>query len=582
MPTVTLDKRELERLLGKKIPMGQLKDRISMLGTDLEKIEGDEIVVEIFPNRPDMLSEQGFARALSAFLGLKTGLREYRVRPSGHQVLVDGSVSMRPYTACAIVRKLVFTDERIREIMQIQEKLATTHGRNRRKSAYGIYPLKGINFPIRYTARDPAGIWFKPLGFSKAICAAEVPEVHPKGQAYRHLTAGWKKYPFFIDARENVLCMLPFTNSEDTGKVDTSTTEVFIECTGTDFENVSLALNILATSLAEMGGEIYSLEVAYPKETRTTPSLAARSMELDIGYLNRRLGLSLSEKEVTKLLAHMGFGYEKGNKKGDKTTENAKSRGKNPDGKGQVLIPAYRADILHQADIVEDIAIAYGYENFSPEIPQVATIAEEQGKEKFQRILREILLGFGLLEVRNYHLMAEAELNALMLRKERLVSLHNAPGEYNRLRNSVLPSLLKNLRDNQHHEYPQNIFEIGRAFGVAAKTAKETGTGVSESDKLGIAICHENADYTEVRQVVDALLALCGVNVAVRETSHPSFIPGRVAEVILIGKSSGDSEGEFLGFLGEIRPEVLSNWNLAMPVAVAELDIERLPGFSFG
>ena len=135
MPTVTLNKDVFEKLVGKKLPLEKLKDRISMLGTDLEKIEGNEIHVEIFPNRPDMLSEQGFARAFSSFIGVKTGLRRYDVKKSGYQIIIDKSVTMRPYTACALVKNLTFTDERIREIMQIQEKLATTHGRNRKKSA---------------------------------------------------------------------------------------------------------------------------------------------------------------------------------------------------------------------------------------------------------------------------------------------------------------------------------------------------------------------------------------------------------------------------------------------------------------
>src|SRR3989338_1913450 len=215
MPTITLNKAVFEQLVGKKLPLDELKDRISMLGTDLENIEGDEIHVEIFPNRPDMLSEQGFARAFSSFIGVKTGLRKYAVQKSGLQVIVDPSVTMRPYTACAVVKNITFTDERIRELMQVQEKLATTHGRNRKKSAYGIYPLHTITFPIRYIAKEPAQMHFRPLGFELTIPASQVVELHSKGKEYKHLTEGWKKFPFFIDAKGNVLSMLPFTNSQD-------------------------------------------------------------------------------------------------------------------------------------------------------------------------------------------------------------------------------------------------------------------------------------------------------------------------------------------------------------------------------
>ncbi len=542
MPTITLNKTVFERLVGKKLPLEQLKDRISMLGTDLEKIEGEEIHVEIFPNRPDMLSEQGFARAFSSFIGSKTGLREYKVKKSGYKVMVDPSVTMRPYTACAIVKNITFTDERIRELMQVQEKLATTHGRNRKKSAYGIYPLTTIHFPIHYIAKDATKVKFKPLGFNQEMLASEVPEVHPKGKAYRHLTEGWKKYPFFIDANDQVMCMLPFTNSHDTGKVDENTRDVFVECTGVDLQNVRVALNILTTTLADMGGEIYSLDIVYADKTICTPDLNSKKMKLDLEYLNKRLGLELKEKEVALLLERMGYGYEK----------------------GSVLIPAYRADILHQVDLLEDVAIAYGYENFEEKIPNVVTIGEEDQLEKFIRKIRDILVGMQLLEVKNYHLLTEQELKVNMNSTVKPLPLKNALGDYNYLRNSIVPSVLKNLTENQHNEYPQNLFEIGRIFAADPSTE----TGIAEREKLALLLCHETADYTEIRQSIDLLLRILGLDYAVQEQKHSSFVPGRAGEIII--------KQQKVGTLGEIHPEVLTRWKLVTPVAAAELDLQKL------
>ena len=93
MPTVTLNKKVVEKAIGKKLSLEKLKDRISMMGTDLESIQDNEIHVEIFPNRPDLLSEQGFSRALSSFIGSKTGLTKYNVKKSGMKVIVDSSVT---------------------------------------------------------------------------------------------------------------------------------------------------------------------------------------------------------------------------------------------------------------------------------------------------------------------------------------------------------------------------------------------------------------------------------------------------------------------------------------------------------
>lgn len=541
MPTVILNKDVLEKLVGKKLPLEQLKDRISMLGTDLEKIEGDEIHVEVFPNRPDMLSEQGLGRSLSSFIGVKTGLREYKLKKSGLKVIVDLSVTMRPYTACAIIKDCSFDDEKIREIMQAQEKLATTHGRNRKKSAYGVYPLKEIVFPIHYIAKDATQIRFRPLGFDHEILASQVEELHPKGKEYKDIARGWTKYPFFIDNVGQIMSMLPYINSHKMGKVDESTKEVFIECSGTDLQNAMIALNIFVTMFADMGGEIYSLDIAYPDKTVTTPDLTPRKMKLNLHYINQRLGLELNDKEVAKLLARMGYGYER----------------------GEVLIPAYRADIMHQADLMEDIAIAYGYENFLAEIPGVSTIGAEHPLEVFEKKIRELCIGFGLMEVKNYYLMSVQELNEKMLSSEVAVPLKNAVKDYNHLRNWLLPSLLKNLTENQHREYPQNLFEIGRTFHYG-----KTETGVVEREKVAIVVCHEKADFTEIKQLAEAILGAIGKKMDIRETAHPSFISGRVGDVVV--------GNEKIGVIGELHPQVLIAWGLLMPTVGMEIDTQKV------
>ena len=179
---------------------------------------------------------------------------------------------------------------------------------------------------------------------------------------------------------------------------------------------------MIVTALADMGGEIYSLKLEYPDGTKVTPNLTPTKMRLDLSYVNKRLGLSLSEKEAVKLLEKMGYGFEQ----------------------GQVLVPAYRADILHQVDLIEDIAIAYGYENFQEEIPNVATIGEEDAFEKFSRKVRELLVGMQLLEVKNFHLTTKEDLTTKVnLPNEKPIPLKNAIGDHNHLRNAIIPSLLK-------------------------------------------------------------------------------------------------------------------------------------------
>ena len=543
MPTVNLNRKVFETLVGKKLPEDKLKDRISMLGTDLESVEEEDIIVEVFPNRPDMLSEQGFARAFSSFIGVKTGLQKYQVKKSGYQVIIDPSVTMRPYSVCAIVKNVVFTDERIREVMQIQEKLAKTHGRDRKKSCYGLYPADKIHFPVTYIAKDPKKVLFQPLGFLEKMPAIKVEEVHPKGKEYRSIAKDWKKYPFYIDTQENVLCMLPYTNSHDTGKIDETTKEVFIECTGTDLNNIKIALNILVTMLSDMGGEIYSIDMVYPDKTITTPDLSPTKMKIDREYINKRLGLALNEEEMKKLLEHMGYGYEKGN----------------------VLIPSYRGDILHQCDLGEDIAIAYGYENVKEEMPNIATIGSESPFEKFVEKIAHILIGLQLQEVNTYHLTNKQNQCVKTKYEIPLVELANALTEdYNVMRAWLVPSLLEVLQNNKHNEYPQNIFMLGRVFKLNPKT--ETGT--EEDTKLCVMLCHEYVDYTQIKQVFDYLMRMLNVSFEMKEGEHPTFISGRIG--------TANVQNKEIVFMGEINPEVLHNFTMDLPTACFELNVSAL------
>ena len=536
MPTVKLNKKVFENLVGKKLPLEKLKDRISMLGTDLDDIKGNEISVEIFPNRPDMLSEQGFARAFSSFIGVKTGLREYKVNKSNYIINIHKSTkSIRPYTSCAVVKNLKLDDEKIREIIQIQEKLHTTLLRNRKKGAIGIYPMEAIKFPIDYLALKPNEIKFQPLESKKQLTGLQILQQHPTGREYAHLLEGKKLFPIFRDANNEILSMPPIINSEKTGKVSKNTKEVFIECSGFDLNTQNACINIIVTALSEMGGTIYETKVKYDKPI-ITPNLKPTKWKIDINYINKRLGLELKENQIKTLLEKMGFGYQK----------------------GKVLVPAYRADIMHQVDFMEDIAIAYGYENFKAEIPNVATIGKEDPFEIKKRKISEILSGLNLLECDTYNLTNENNQNTKMNTSLSLIELENSVSEeYNVLRAWVIPSLLEILKENKQYDYPQNIFTIGRIFKKQ-----------SEQDRLAVTLCDASANFTKIKQTFDFLMRMLDLKYEIKETEHPSFIPGRVARILVNKKE--------VAYLGEIHPKILQNFDLEFPVAAFELNLSEL------
>ncbi len=546
MPTININKHVFEKIVGKKLPIEKLKDRISMLGTDLEEVNEKEIIVEIFPNRPDLLSVQGFARAFSSFIGIKTGLRQYEVEKSNEKMIVDKSVAdVRPYTACAIVKNMHFDDEKIKEVIDIQEKLHITYGRNRKKVAIGIYPFEKIKTPIKFMAQEPEKIIFQPLEFPRKLNALQILKQHPAGKDYGYLLEGKKKFPVFRDANNEVLSVPPIINSHKTGKINERTKDVFIECSGFDFNIMKKCLNMIVTALHEMHGKVCSMELIYGNKKFITPDLTPEEMKVDIDYINKLLGLNLKENEIKKLFERMGYSYR--NKK--------------------VLIPAYRADIIHQADLAEDIAIAYGYENFKASIPHVATIAQEDKFEIFKNKISNLLVGLDLIETSTYNLTNKELQCKRMNTNAPLIELANSiSSDYNVLRSWVLPSLMEILSNNKHHEYPQKIFTIGAIF----KKNENFDTNIEENERLAVAIASEKTDYTEIRQIMDYLFRSLGLKYEITEIEHNSFIEGRVGRVIVNGKK--------IAYIGEINPLVITNWELEMPVTAFELNLTELYG----
>ncbi len=544
MPTITLKTKELEKLINKKLPLDELRSRISYLGTDIDSIDENEIIVEIFPNRPDMLSQQGFARALSSFLNIKPGLKQYKAMKSDYKVIIDDSVkNVRPYTACSIIKNLHLDDEKIRDIIQLQEKLHITFGRNRKKLAIGIYPLEKIKFPIYYLAKSSDEIKFKPLDFDTEMTAHQILSRHPTGREYSSLLLNYDKYPIFIDSNNKILSMPPIINSNDTGKVTIDTKDVFIECSGFDFNVLSKCLNIIVTSLADMNSTIHEMQLVYPDKKILSPNLSSTNINININYVNKILGLNLKENEIKNYLERMGYSYNK----------------------NTVLVPCYRADILHEIDLVEDIAIAYGYENFQEYIPKVATIASEDKFERLKRKISELLIGLNLIEVNTFHLSNADDQSKKMSFNSDFIELENAlTKDYNVLRSWLTPFLLQILENNKLYSYPQNIFEIATCFKI--NNATETNT--EEFSDLSILISHEKANFTEIKQVLDAIFNALDIKYEIKETEHPSFIAGRVGHVLYRDRE--------IAFIGEIHPIVLKNFNLEMPVVALELNLIEL------
>jgi phenylalanyl-tRNA synthetase beta chain len=545
MTILTMNRKELEGKIGKITK--ETEEKIILMGTPVEEVKASEISVEIFPNRPDLLSLQGFSRSLLQYLGKKSPCKFKVNKPDkNYKIKIEKSVKkVRPHTACAIIKGLKLNNEKIKEIIDIQEKLHNTIGRKRKKIAIGIYPLEKIKLPIRFTAKKPQDIKFIPLEMNKELTGAQILRQHPAGRDYAHLLENAQEYPVFIDSENKILSMPPIINSKETGKISEKTKNIFIECSGFNLEYLKKALNILVTAFSDMGGKIYSMNIEDSKSF-ISPNLEKEELEFKIKDINKTLGLELTEKEVKRYLEKMGIGFKKQKSKQELIA----------------LIPAYRTDILHWIDLAEEVAIAYGYDNFNPEIPNISTIGEEDKKSTTKKIIATILAGLGLLEVSSYHVCTKKDIKKIHFDFKDFIEIQDSKTEYNTLRIDLLTNLLKIFSENINSQYPQKIFELGRVFEKDSEQEKV----VKETEKLAIAITDEKINFTELKQVLDYLFKMINKEYKIQETENPNFIRGRAGKII--------SDNKEIGIIGEISPRVLNNWKLKMPVSALEINLD--------
>jgi len=537
MTKITFSRKEFEKEI--KITK-EIEEKINLFGAPIDSLTDDEIEIEVNPNRPDLLSLYTYLRAIKSFIGKEKGLKKYNLHKPDKEfkIIVDKSVKeIRPYTSCAIVKNLSLTEEKIKDIINMQEKLAFTLGRNRKKMAIGIYPLDKINLPITYTAKEPKEIKYQPLGVSQELTANEILLVHPAGRKYAHLLNGAKKYPVFIDAKKQVLSMPPIINSEHTGRINIETKEVFIECSGLEKSVLEKTLIIMTSALAEMGGKIHQMEIK-GYENCITPNFVTEKIKISLDNTNNLLGLSLTESELVKLLKKMGHNYSK----------------------GKVEIAPWRTDILHEVDLIEDVAIAYGYNNFAPEIPNISTTGEESKESIIKRKISEILIGLGMLEISSYHLINQEEAN--IYDPKELLKLEDSKTEYKYLRPNLFIPSLRILSENKDAEYPQRIFEIGAVF------SKNSGKETHIDEKNNIIFSLTPANATECKQHIDYLFKSLGIKYTIKEATSDNLIDGRTAEIILNDK--------VIGYFGEVHPLTLKKAGIKTPVAVAEISLEEI------
>ena len=543
MPTIEVSKKDLIKMIGKKV---NLEDDLLYVKGEIDDEKNDLIKIDSKDtNRPDLWSTEGMAREIKS--KYKKKFPSYKHSKGKIKVIVDKNVkNIRPYTACAVVRNLKITKNILSQLIQLQEKIAGTFGRNRKEVSIGVYDLKKIKPPIKYCAVEPEKIKFSPLGYRKKMNVEKILKEIQKGKEYGHLLKGFDKYTVFKDSKNEIMSLVPVVNSNDSGNVGLKSKDLFIECSGNEIKFISTALNCLVTALAERGGKIESVNVMYGKKKTVTPHLNPKKFKINRENVNKVSGLNLDGKKIKDLLEKSNY----------KVLKNGKTI--------ELSYPSYRQDLMHERDVIEDIIIAYGYNNIKPKQIKLITKGKINKTEEISGKIADIMAGLGMQEVMSYTLTnKEILFKKMNIEEKDIAEIENpSSSRWGVFRNWLLPNLISFIAKNKNVEYPQKIFEIGDAIILDEKEDVKS----KNLRKLSSIITGTNISYEDISSYLDALFDSMNSSYILKDTKHPCFIDGRCALIF-----KGNKE---LGIIGEIHPKILKNFNIEMPVAVFEIKIE--------
>jgi len=622
MPTVSVYQDSLEAAIGKEDASEKaFWDLCFEFGLELDDVTSDyEIAcrergkaaaeglskriifkVDVPANRYDLLCIEGLARALKIFKGvmpppvyaLSSPTPAAQMRMTVHA----STFEIRPFVVCAVLRGVTFNQDRYQSFIDLQDKLHQNIGRRRTLVSIGTHDLSTLKPPFTYEALPPKDIVFTPLNQTEVMDGHRMMEVlsqHQQLKAYLPIIRDSPVYPVVFDSARTVCSLPPIINGEHS-KITLDTRDVFIECTATDLTKCNIVVNTVVAMFAEYCEKpflVEPVEVVYaddypgnsfakPGQKFIYPALESRDMAASIKKMKTSLSLDhLSEKDIQKLLNKMSVPCDIDKQDSDKLN---------------VKVPITRSDIMQECDLVEDVAIAYGYNNLKLEVPMTFAGAAEQPVNHLSDLVRQEMAMAGYTECLNWALISNKE-NYDMMRHEKKEEDTVRPHEYKMdlpsvaisnpktkefeiVRTSVLPGVLKTLANNKELPPPIKLFEVGDV--VVLEPTREVGCknvrrlcAVYAAMKTNFGMLHGALDQVmyslnfepEHEHKPDARKKRRTFKLVPSE--DPAFFPGMQAHIV--------AEGETIGVVGELHPDVLNSkgFNINMAVSAFEINLE--------
>ncbi|KAH8791750.1 hypothetical protein F5882DRAFT_83392 [Hyaloscypha sp. PMI_1271] len=606
MPTINVDKAELYKALGQEYTTEEFETLCFEFGIELDedtsnserpivngKQEAPQLKIEIPANRYDMLCFEGIALMLNVFRE-KTPLPNYRlVAPKDGKLqtitILPETMKVRPYVSGAILRNITFTQDAYDSFIALQDKLHQNLARQRTLVSIGTHDLDTLKGPFTYEALPPKDINFIPLNQTKRMNGEELMQFYENDKhlgKYLHIIRDSPVYPVIFDSQKTV-CSLPPIINGDHSKITLKTKNVFMEITATDRTKLEIVNTIMVSMFSQYCAEPFTIEPVeiiseHNQETRQTPDLKPRLAEVEVDYVNSCCGLEAKPQQICDWLTKMCY------------TAKPSSEDENII---EVLVPPTRADVLHQCDIMEDVAIAYGFNSLPRTSPNKAsTIAQPLMINKLGDIVRMEAAMAGWSEVMPLILCSHDENFGWLNRKddgETAVKLANPKtAEYQVVRTSLLPGLLKTIRENKKHSIPIKAFEVSdvafKDLSLERKSRNERHFAAAWYGKTsGFEVIHGLLDRVLLMLKIAFLTREEGLEGKkmdyevredpskpdgywIEEIDEPTFFPGHAAAIYLRLNGKQVRIGEF----GILHPTVLDKFELRYPVSTLEINLE--------
>ncbi|KAF1971997.1 phenylalanyl-tRNA synthetase beta chain [Bimuria novae-zelandiae CBS 107.79] len=590
MPTITVDKAALFKELEREYTTEEFDELCFEFGIELDEdtsqstkpedqAQPPQLKIEIPANRYDMLCFEGIALNLRVFLE-KQQLPKWTLTPpkSGELETItvkEETTKIRPLISGVVLRNIKLTQERYDSFIALQDKLHQNLARQRTLVSIGTHDLDTIKGPFTYEALPPEDIKFIPLNQSKELNGKELMEFYDKDKhlgRYLHIIRDSPVYPVIYDSNRTVLSLPPIINGNHS-KITLDTKNVLIEITALDKTKVEIVNHILVAMFAGYAESVEPIKIVSPhnNESREAPDLTPRQMQAEVDYLNQVTGLELGPDGIAKLLAKMG--YEVSQSNSDKNLLD-------------VAVPITRADVLHQADIMEDYAIAYGFNKLPRFYPNKSSaVAAPLPINKLADIVRLESASAGWIEVLPLILCSHEENFAWLNRKDdgkTAIKLANPKtAEYQLVRTSLLPGLLKTINSNRHHAVPIKIFEVSDV-GYKDESAERKSRNERH---FGAAIMGKTSGFEQVHGLLDRLMLMLRSKFVTREegvkdphmggywieeVDDATFLQGHSAAI----KINIYGKNHTIGVFGILHPSVLQKFELPYPVSTIEFNLE--------